>query len=150
MTPYCIRIALPTNKQTWWHAVPQPRRATSCLSVVNKLWTANHCFIDHQLNFNSWSAHAATVAPNQLTLGLNLKINKMDFSDCPPLKSWEKLIYPAQLFEKASSRNIKLKFFAFNMQWLFGSILERTTKMIFLDTFCSQNLPFFSWWQIIC
>ena len=49
-----------------------------------------------------------------------------------------------QLFEKASSRNIKLKFLAFNMQWLFGSILEPTTKIIFLDTFCFQNLRFFS------
>ena len=48
-----------------------------------------------------------------------------------------------QLFEKASSRNIKLKFLAFSMQWLFGSILERTTKMIFLDTFYSQNLRLF-------
>ena len=45
----------------------------------------------------------------------------------------------SQLFEKTSSRNIKLTFLAFNMQWLFGSILEPTTKIIFLDTFCSQN-----------
>ena len=49
----------------------------------------------------------------------------------------------AQLFEKTSSRNIKLRFLAFNMQWLFGSILEPTTKIIFLDTFCFQNLRFF-------
>ena len=49
-----------------------------------------------------------------------------------------------QLFEKASSRNIKLRFLAFNMQWLFGSTLEPTTKIIVLDTFCSQNLRFFS------
>ena len=48
-----------------------------------------------------------------------------------------------QLFEKASSRNIKLIFLAFNMQWLFGSILEPKTKIIFLDTCCSQNLRFF-------
>ena len=48
-----------------------------------------------------------------------------------------------QLFEKASSRNIKLKFLAFNMQWLFGSTLEPTTKIIVLDAFFSQNLRFF-------
>ena len=48
-------VVQPTNKQTRWHGVPQPRRrATSCLSVVNKLWTANHSFIDHQLNLVGW------------------------------------------------------------------------------------------------
>ena len=54
------------------------------------------------------------------------------------------LIDLSQLFKKANSRNIKLNSLVFNIQWLFGSILERTTKMIFLDTFCSQNLRFFS------
>ena len=53
-------------------------------------------------------------------------------------------ILNTQLFEKTSSRNVKLKFLAFNMQWLFGSILEPTTKIIFLDTFCSQDLRIFS------
>ena len=56
---------------------------------------------------------------------------------------WKYPTHRSQLFEKASSRNIKLRFLAFNMQWLFGSTLEPTTKIIVLDTFFSQNLRFF-------
>ena len=46
-----------------------------------------------------------------------------------------KLIWPPQLFEMASWRNIQSHFWAFNIQCNIGSKLEHLTKIFFLNTF---------------